>query len=251
MFHQCGRDRHIADLWHAGIAFGAAAFQHKDRVGGDGQILPVNVGFHVFDIFKHMGNAFVFQQGWRGGGWFDDRAVGGKIAFQHANASGRFDRIVKRTDHIGVVTVSTFVIGGNVFAHNGLRGAQMVTQFFQNHRNAAGIGEILHQVFTGGHAVDQQGDIGAKFEILQVQRNANPARQSQQMHHGVGRPTNGRIGEDRIFKRGAGQDLAGAQVFFDHFNDPPPCVMRQRHAAGINGGKGCVGGQRHAHRLDK
>ena len=191
----------------------------------------------------------MFQQCVRRRRGFHDRPIGRDIAAQHLQPGRRAQRIIQRADHILVVAFSPFGIGKDIPAHDGLRGPQLVAQMGQHHGHPARIAEIFHQIFTRGHAVDQQRDIRPKLEIIERQVDADAARDGQQMDHGIGRPADSGIGQNGVLDRGTGNDLRQLDIFLDHLDDALAGQMRQRHAARINGRQRGVGGQRHPHRL--
>ena len=82
---QFARNGQMADFRHAWPADGPGVLQDKNMVFADIQVGVVNPRLDVIDSFEDDGRAAVPQEFGRGGGVFDDRAIGGQIAAECLN----------------------------------------------------------------------------------------------------------------------------------------------------------------------
>ena len=94
LFQQLLRDGQVADLGHARSANGAGVLQHEHVVGRDVERGVVDARFDIGRVFEdERGTAMLAERG-RGGGVFDDRAIGGEVAAQDAQAAFGRQRVV-------------------------------------------------------------------------------------------------------------------------------------------------------------
>jgi hypothetical protein len=100
---QLGRQAHVADLGHAGVALGAAVLHHHDAAGVDVQVLVDDALLVVFQVLEHHGPAAVLEQGGRGRRRLEHRAARRQVAAQDADAAIGHQRIGQRADHLVVV----------------------------------------------------------------------------------------------------------------------------------------------------
>ena len=144
-----GRQRHVADFGHAGVALGAAVLEHHHAVLVDVQGLVVNAGVKVFDGFKHHSATGVHHECRRGGAGLDDRATWRQVAAQHSDTGFFFEGRRQRLDHIGIEVLSVSDVGGHRLAVGGDEvQMQVLGNFLHDHRQAAGVAEIFHQVLA-------------------------------------------------------------------------------------------------------
>ena len=83
-----------------------------------------------------------------------------------------------------------------------------------------------------------------RVEIIESERHADASGDRDQMNDGVRGSADGGVGANCVFKCLAGEDLRHAQIFLHHFDDAAAGHLRERVAAGIDGGDGGVAGQR-------
>ena len=81
-------------------------------------------------------------------------------------------------------------------------------QLLDHRRHAAGAVELLAQILAGRLHVDQERDVVAHLPVLDVELDADVARDRDHVRRAVGRDAGGGRGEDRVLERLAGQDLA-------------------------------------------
>ena len=248
-----GRQAHIADLGHAGIALGPAVFQDHDASLVDIQRLVVDLGLVVVDVFEHHGAAPVLHQRRRGGRGFQHRALGHKIAFQHHDTTGLGQRLVGGQDHVRVVVdhiLDLLPCGFTRYGQGVLMQQARLAQAFDDDGQAAGIKELFHQVFAGRHQVDDGRHVAAAaVPIFKGQVNADAAGDGQKVDNGIGRAADGGIGADGVFKRLFLQNVRRFQVVLDHLHDAPTGHLRHDAATGIHRRDGGIARQRHAQSL--
>ena len=112
-------------------------------------------------------------------------------------------------DHLGVPDRLT---GGGVDqgapGDGDRRRVQQVGDLAEHGQRPAGPEQVLHQVPAGRLQVDQQRHLGPDpVEVLQGEVDAQASGDGEQVHHGVGRPADGREGDDRVVERRPGDDL--------------------------------------------
>ena len=60
----------------------------------------------------------------------------------------------------------------------------------QNRWHTAGIVEVLHQVLTGGHEIDETGHVSAKpVPVIERKVDTKSPRQRKEVNHSIGRAT--------------------------------------------------------------
>ena len=96
------RQRHVADLGHAGVALRAAVAQHHHAGLVDVEALVVDPGVELLDRVEHDGAAAVLHQRRRRRARLDDRAARREVAAQDGDAGVRLERRVERLDDVGV-----------------------------------------------------------------------------------------------------------------------------------------------------
>src|SRR5699024_1006081 len=85
LFEQLGRQRHVGDLGHAGVALGAAAAQDQHGVGVDVQVGVVDALAEVVDGVEDQCPPAVGEQVRGSGGGLDERAVRGQVPAQQGD----------------------------------------------------------------------------------------------------------------------------------------------------------------------
>src|SRR5207248_8691912 len=80
------RQRHITDLGHAGVSFGAAIFQHHHTSLVYVECFIVDPRVKLLNIFENDCAPAMLQQVRAGGGQFDDRSVWRQIAAENGYA---------------------------------------------------------------------------------------------------------------------------------------------------------------------
>ena len=187
-----GRQAHVADLGHAGIAARAAVLQHHDAGLVDIQRLVLDPGLVVVDILEHHGAAAVLHQGGRGGGGFQHRAIGRKVAFaprrcrpigSAAFSAGRItSSLWLRTSFTSSQTPPPETVSASLFRRPASPSA------LDDHGQAAGVEELLHQVFARGHQVDDGRHVAAPAsQSSSVRSMPHAARDGEEVDHRVGR----------------------------------------------------------------
>ena len=184
------------------------------------------------------------------GGRLDHRALRNEVAAQNRDAALFLERLLDREDHLRVP-----VLGGLDVVPDGIAAYRQrvlvqqagLAEFAQHHRQPAGVIEIFHQIFAGGHQVHEARQFAAQpIPIVQRQFHADAARECKQVHDRVGRTADGAVDADCVLERLLGQDFRHAHVFLDQLHDAPSRHVRQHVAARIDRRNGGIGRQRHA-----
>ena len=244
------RQAHVAHFGHAGIALGAAVFEHHDAGLVDIERLVVDLCLVVVDVLEHHGAAGMNHQVRAGGRRFEHTAIGRKIALQNRDATMAGESLVDRPDHVLVPVAGA----GDFLAHgapgNGQRIAMelfSVEQGFEHYGQATSVEEFFHQIFARGHQIDDCWDIAAQpVPVVEPDIDPDTPGQGQQMDHGVGRTADGAIGHHRIFERFAGEDIGRFEVVFHHIDDTAAGELRHNPATAVDGGDCRIARKRHA-----
>ena len=123
-------------------------------------------------------------------------------------------------------------------------------QFRDHGGHAAGLMEVFAQILAGGLQVHQKRRLVTDlFPGLERQIDARMARQAGQVDRGVGRAADGRVDDDGVLERLAGQDVRWLQVFVDHVDDALAGQVGDLGPFAIGGGDGGRAGQGHAQGL--
>ena len=103
--------------------------------------------------------------------------------------------------------VRVFVTGaGNALRHGPPATSRRseVKQFgylVQQRRQSSGIKEVLHQMLTGGHQIQEKRSCSPKpIPVFQCQGNARSPGQGQEVQYAVGRSPNGCIDHNSVLK---------------------------------------------------
>ena len=100
-FKQLLRDRQLAPFRHAGAALRAAVLEHQDVVGGDVEIVALDLARHVVVVLERDRRAAMLQEPRIGGGRLHHAAARREIAGEHRGRAFRIERIVERMDDVG------------------------------------------------------------------------------------------------------------------------------------------------------
>ena len=122
LLQHLGRQRHVADLGHAGVALGPAVLQHQDAVLVDVEVGVVDARVEVVAVLEHHRAAVVHHQRRRRGARLDHRAARRQVAAQHADAGVRLERLRHRLDDARVEVLRV----GDVLAHGLAAGGDVV-----------------------------------------------------------------------------------------------------------------------------
>ena len=87
LFEQLLRDGQIADFGHARSADGTGVLQYQHMIFRHIKRGIVNTGFEIGHVFEDDGGSAMRREFGRGGGVFDDRAIGRQIASQDAQSA--------------------------------------------------------------------------------------------------------------------------------------------------------------------
>jgi hypothetical protein len=103
-----------------------------------------------------------------------------------------------------------------------------VRDLAQHRGQAPGVVEILHQEFTRRLQIDQAGQRrSVPIPIFELELHAEPTRNREQVHDGVRRAADRRVGLDRILERAARQDLRQHQILAHHLDDAAARELRE------------------------
>ena len=104
-------------------------------------------------------------------------------------------------------------------------------------RQAAGIEEILHQIFVAGrpHIGDHRHLAAGLLEIVEPDVLAGAARLRDQMDDRIGRAAHRHRHRDRVLERLAGLDLLRRQILPHHLDDAAAAFRGHADVAGIGG----------------
>jgi hypothetical protein len=93
LLQHLGRQRHVADLGHAGVALGAAVLQHQDAGLVDVEVVVVDAGVEVGAVLEHHRAPGVLHQRGCGRAGLDDRAARRQVAAQDGDAGLFLERL--------------------------------------------------------------------------------------------------------------------------------------------------------------
>ena len=246
------RQRHVADLGHAGVALGAAVLQHQHAGFIDIEGLVVDAGVEVFDVLEHHRAAGVLHQRRRGGARLDDGAARREVALQHRDAGLVLERRGHALDHVGIPVLRVADVLGHGLAVGGDGAAvQQRQDLLHHHRQATGVAEVFHQVLAARLQIHQARQLaGQAVEVFDRQLQAEAAGDGDQVDHGIRAAADRSQRLDRVLERLARQDARQLLVFVNHVDDAPPGFARDDVAAAIDRGIGRVARQADAERLD-
>ncbi len=254
---------HVHHLGRAGIAHAAHAADEQDAILGDVQGGVIDAGVVILGAFEHDGARLVHAFGpgmrqeacpeiGRDHRCLHQRAVE-QVARQHQEPRVRAQGRVMGADHIRVPAVPAC----QVFAHAAPGGGQRAIvdaprfpQFAHHRRHPACTVEPFAKVFARGLHVDQQRHVEAdRFPVLHGKVHPGMAGDGLQVRRRVGGPADGRVDDDGIFERRAGQDLRWPQILQHHRHRTFACFIGHGHAFAERRRNGRIAGQRHAQRL--
>ena len=122
----------------------------------------VEAGSDIGGVFEDEGWAAMLAERGRGGGVFDDRAIGRQVAAQDAQAAFGLQRLVQRADDVGVADFGVGdILRQRTAGHGEGVAVQQRQQRFQHGRDAAGVEEVFHLIFAGRAHIGDQGRAAA------------------------------------------------------------------------------------------
>ena len=125
-------------------------------------------------------------------------------------------------------------------------------QFVHHRRQAAGAVIFFAEIFSGRLHVDQQRHVIADFlPVLDRKLHADMARDGIDVDRRIGRAADGRIGDDGVLERLAGEDVGRFQVLLDDLDRAHAGLIGDLAALAVGRRNRGAAGQRHAERLRK
>src|SRR5262245_12350261 len=199
-----GRQRHVADLGHAGIALRPAVLEHHHAAFVDVELRVVDARVEVLDALEHHRAAAVLHELGRGGGWFYYRAVRAEVAAQYRDPGVLLERLLERRNDVAIPARRVLhVLPHRLAVHRERAFPQqsMLAELTQHDGQAAGVVEVLHQVLARRHEVDERVHAAPEArEVLEVELDADAARDRREMDYRVGRAADRRERADGIFE---------------------------------------------------
>ena len=220
-------------------------------IGRDFERGVVDARFEIGDVFEDEGGSEMIAEGGRGGGVFDDGAIGGEVSTQNAQAAFGLQRIVERADDIGITYLGVcHILRQSAAGDSEGVAVQQGKQLLEHRRDAAGVEEVFHLILPGGaHVGDERAAAAQLIESRQGQVKAGAASDGGQVDDGVGAAAEGVEQGDGVVKGFGCQDLGGAEVLLDQLDDLSSGGGRQAQAARIGGRDRPIARQRHAQRF--
>ena len=210
---ELARDRDLTPLGHARAALRAAVAKHEHGFRRHVECGIVDARGDVVDVLEHERGAAVAEQARRGRAPLDEGAGGGEAAAHHRDRAGRPERRVERRDHVAVERLGGGEPVRERLAGHGQRLAvEERRELLQHGGDTAGAVQLLDEVLAGRPHVDEERRLrGDLAEAVERQRDADAAREREQVHDGV-RPAADR-GEQRdgVVERLGGEDLPRRQ----------------------------------------
>lgn len=223
-FEEVFRDGKHAGFGNAGGADGSGILHDEDVLLGDAESGIVDAGLHVGIILEDDGGAFVLQELLGGGGGFDDGSVGSEVAAEDGGSALFEERFVEGEDDVVVVNFGSIETFAEGFSEDGgCIEMEKVSDAIEETREATGVEEIGHDVFSGRSQIGEDGCLaGDLVEEFERQVNAGTFGESGDMDDGIGGTSDGHVGGDGIFEGFAGEVLGGLEVFPNHIDDAEP-----------------------------
>ena len=126
----------------------------------------------------------------------------------------------------------------------------LLHQLVDDRRHAAGAVEFLAEIFARRLHVDEQRHLVADLlPIVDVELDADMARDRVDVDRRVGRAADRAVDDDRILQRLARENVGGLQVLPDHLDDPLAGLVGDLAALAMGRGDRRAAGQAHAERL--
>ena len=128
--------------------------------------------------------------------------------------------------------------------------ALVAQQLVHHRRQAAGAEIFLAEKLAGRLHVDHERHVEAVFlPVLDVELDADVARDGVDVDRRVGRTADRGIGDDRVLERLAGENVGGLHVLPHHFDDAQPGLVGDLPALLVGRRDRRAAGQRHAERF--
>ncbi len=149
---------HIPNFRHARITARAAVLQDHHAIFVNVQALIIDTRVEVLDVFENNGAPAMLKQVWTGRGRFDHSAIRSEIASEHGDASARFERFRKATDHVPVPALRIRHILPDrppIYGQSLTSQHTSLAQLAEHRWNATCIVEIFHEVFARRLQINQ------------------------------------------------------------------------------------------------
>ena len=174
-----------------------------------------------------------------------------EVALEHRGRAFGVDRVVERMDDVGDVDLGAVDVLADGLAGDGEAGEiELLAQVLHQRAQAAGVEEILHQVFARRPHIGEHRNLARELvELFHVDRNAGAARHRHHMDDGVGRAAHRHVHLDGVVEGGRRQDLVGRQILPHHVDDAAAGDAAHARMIGVGGRDRGRAGQRHAERL--
>ena len=236
---------------HAGTALGAL-------VADDDDVALVNLAAldgleGGFFLFEYPGGTLIDL--FLVAGHLDDRAIGGQVAAQDGQAARGTAGIIGPVDYCLVVDGGHIghVLGqGPAGNGHGVAVEQAGLQHSLGHQgNAAVAVQVGHNIAPAGAHVGNVGSAAADaVEVVQAQLNPRFVGDGHQVQDGVGGAAHGQHHGDGVFEGLASHNVPGPYILLQQAQKSASGLAGFIHLARVDGGNGCVAGQRHAHDFD-
>ena len=172
------------------------------------------------------------------GAGLDHAAVGREIALEHGERAFGIDRIRDGADDVVIVDFGARdVLAERLAGHRHGIEMQMIPDPAHQAGQAAGIEEILHQIFVAARPhIGDHGHLAAgDLEIVETDVLAGAARLRDQMDDRIGRAAHRHRHRDGVLERLAGLDLLRRQIFPHHLDDAAAAFRTHADVAGVRG----------------
>ena len=179
--------------------------------------------------------------------------AGEEVAAQHREAGASADRCFEGLDDFAVLDGGVLAVLADALAVGGdgvFLDQLLVHQLLDHGGHAAGMVEILAQIFARRHHVHQQGNVAAiLFPFIDLQIDADMAGDGIEMDRRVGRTADGAVDANGVDKGVLGENVRRLAVGLHHFHDLQAGAVGRLVAVAIGGRYRGRARQRHAQRL--
>ena len=161
------------------------------------------------------------QEALVGGGRLHHAAARREIAGQHRGGALGISGSIERMDDVGQMHLGAGDVLAERAAVDGDAGQiEQIAQLAHQRAQAAGIVEILHQIFARRRDIGDHRHLPRdRVEPRHVERDAGAARHGDEVDDGVGRAAERHVHADGIVERGRRENLRRRQILPHHVDD--------------------------------
>ncbi len=252
LLHEFCGDRQHAPFRHPRPALRARVAQDQHVIGRHVEIGIVDRLLHRGIVVEHQREPGMLEETRLAGARLDHAAVRREIALQHRERALLVDRVRDGADHVIIVDLGTRdIFAERLAGHRQTVEMKMLPDPAHQAGQAAGIEEILHQIFVAGgpHIGDHRHLAARLLEIVEPDVLSGAAGLCDQMNDGVGRTAHRHRDRDGVLEGLSGLNPFRRQILPHHLDDAPAAFGSHSDVAGIRGRYRGGARQRHADRF--